>query len=100
MEAEPTTEPTKKPFDRNAYMRAYNKKRKEADPAFKEKINQTKRDYYRAKKGQVQFNPEMYGLNARDALTLRTYYEKMLLLQPECVVDIILEFGLPEMPVF
>jgi hypothetical protein len=100
MEPETTPEPTKKPFDRNAYMRAYYKKRRAADPVFKEKLNQTKRDYYRAKKGQVQFNPEIYGLNARDALTLRSYYEKMLLLEPTCVADIILEFGLPEMPAF
>lgn len=97
METETITEPTKKPFDRNAYMRAYNKKRRETDPDFKEKMKRAKREYHR---GKMELQPEQYGLNARDALTLRTYYQKMLLLEPTCVADIILEFGLPEMPAF
>lgn len=98
METETVTEqPTKKPFDRNAYMRAYNKKRKEIDPNFRENMKKKKRDYHR---GKMELEPDLYGLNSRDALTLRTYYQKMLLLEPSCVADIILEFGLPELPTF
>lgn len=96
METETTTEPTKKTLDRKAYMKAYRKKRLE-DPEYHEKLKKSKRDYHRDK---TEMDPDMYGLNTRDALTLRAYYKKMMLLEPTCVADIILEFGLPEMAAF
>jgi hypothetical protein len=58
-----------------------------------------KRAYYKAKP-KAEIDPSVYGLNAMDAARLRAYYHKMLLLEPDCVAEIILELGLPEMPTF
>ena len=87
----------KKKFDRNAYMREYQKKRRQEDPEWREKLAAKKREHYR---GKIALKPEIYGLNNRDALMLRTYYQKMLLLEPDCVAEIILELGLPDMVSF
>jgi hypothetical protein len=95
---ESTDQPAeKKSFDRNAYMRAYQKRRRQEDPEWREKLAAKKRDHYR---GKIALKPEIYGLNNRDALMLRTYYHKLLLLEPDCVAEIILELGLPELPTF
>jgi hypothetical protein len=86
----------KKKFDRKEYMKNYMKKRYYEKPEETQKILKNKAKQYRAKNIKIG----EYGLDQDDVEQLRSYYQKVLLLCPDAILDILLEFGVPETTVF
>jgi len=89
----------KKKFNRKEYMKNYMKKRYYEKPEItKELLKQRAIKYHEKIQGMV--HTDQYGLDKRDVQLLKTYYKKVLLLCPEAIEEILVEFGVPEIKIY